>query len=832
MHDDLRRFSTQAFPEALREAALNEVLAKVRLRCAEQHGARSGSATPLSAHVTSRRSPLGSVFITLASSPQTLVSAGRRAHPAGRSVLLCVLLQGSATATDPEASLVLRQGSALLMDPAQEWQLQLHGDSRLLLVSLESASFLLRLVRSCSPAARHITAAHGMGALCLSMTTTLSEQVDSLAQDDLLSVEATLTDLLVTCLSHQDGDGADGAVEAQAPAAGEQPTAVQLGHLRRICRTIEARLGDAELSAQAVADAEGLSTRYLQKLFQVSATSFGEYLRERRLERCRLDLANRSLQHFSIAELCFRWGFGDAANFSRAFTARYGLPPKAYRSRPTPEHDLPGQRGRPSPSDAAAQSGGAETAAPRAAHTAHSPFQTLLRDHARYAQALALVPKRSAHPPGPAGEVSPPQHYYLPVSDKTVHWGYLSRSLKPVLSVRSGDVVTIEALTQHASDDWERMIEGDAGAESVFHWTAEQKAVDRRGAGPMDASIFGRGAGEGFGVHICTGPVYVHEAEPGDVLEIRILDVQPRPSCSPAHHGRIFGSNAAAWWGFHYRDQITEPRQREVVTIYEIDHAQQDEPVAQAVYSFRWTPQTDPFGVVHKTIDYPGVPVDPDSIVKHFGVLRKARVPLRPHFGMLAVAPREAGMIDSIPPSYFGGNLDNWRAAKGSTIYLPVSVPGALFSVGDPHASQGDSELCGTAIECSLTGSFELRVHKRGRIGNRFLAELDSPFLETPTEWVLQGFSFTDHLNELGPDAQSQVYKKSSLERAMRDAFHKTRRYLMLAHDLDEDEAVSLISVAVDFAVTQVVDGNWGVHAVIRKALFPPELADMPPAGS
>src|SRR5256885_16846212 len=77
-------------------------------------------------------------------------------------------------------------------------------------------------------------------------------------------------------------------------------------------------------------------------------------------------------------------------------------------------------------------------------------------------------------------------------SDKTVHWGYLSRSLKPVLSVRSGDVVTMETLTQHASDDWERMIEGDPGAESVFHWTAAQKAVDRRGAGPMDASIYGR----------------------------------------------------------------------------------------------------------------------------------------------------------------------------------------------------------------------------------------------------------------------------------------------------------------------------------------------------
>ena len=70
-------------------------------------------------------------------------------------------------------------------------------------------------------------------------------------------------------------------------------------------------------------------------------------------------------------------------------------------------------------------------------------------------------------------------------------------------------------------------------------------------------------------------------------------------------------------------------------------------------------------------------------------------------------------MVDSIPPSYTGGNIDNWRIGKGATLYYPVAVPGALFSVGDPHASQGDSELCGTAIECSLTGTFQLILHKK-----------------------------------------------------------------------------------------------------------------------
>jgi len=323
-------------------------------------------------------------------------------------------------------------------------------------------------------------------------------------------------------------------------------------------------------------------------------------------------------------------------------------------------------------------------------------------------------------------------------------------------------------------------------------------------------------------VHICTGPVHVRGAEPGDVLEVRILDIRARPSCHPQHRGKLFGSNAAAWWGYQYHDLLTEPKKREVVTLYELQ-TDVAEPYAKAVYSFRWTPQTDPDGVRHETIDYPGVPVDPASVDKRYGVLAKARVPIRPHFGLLAVAPKESGLIDSVPPGYFGGNLDNWRAGKGARLFLPVSVEGALFSVGDPHASQGDGEVCGTAIECSLTGSFQLVLHKRAQIADDFLADLNHPFLDAEDAWVVQGFSFANHLAELGAQAQTQVYQKSSLDLAMRDAFRKARRYLMQAHGLDEDEALSLMSVAVDFGVTQVADGNWGVHAVIRKAIFPPQ---------
>jgi acetamidase/formamidase len=410
-------------------------------------------------------------------------------------------------------------------------------------------------------------------------------------------------------------------------------------------------------------------------------------------------------------------------------------------------------------------------------------------------------------------------HYHVRATDKSVHWGYFSKKLAPVVTVNSGDFVTLEAVTHHAYDDFERMIQGDPGVEAIFYWDKKRKGVDRRGAGPMDASLFGRGAGEGLGVHICTGPVAVKGAEPGDILEVRILDVKPRPCANPSFKGKAFGSNAAAWWGFHYKDLIEEPKQREVITIYEVD-ATGERDWAKAVYNFRWIPQTDPYGKVHKTIDYPGVPVNHAFTKKNFGILKNVRVPIRPHFGTMGLAPAEADMVDSIPPSYTGGNIDDYRIGKGATMYYPVSVPGGLFSVGDPHASQGDSELCGTAIECSLTGTFQLILHKKASLPGTPLEKLNYPLLETQTEFVVHGFSFANYLAELGPKAQSDIYSKSSTDLALRDAFRKMRHFLMTTQKLTEDEAISLMSVAVDFGVTQVVDGNWGIHAIVKKSIF------------
>lgn len=441
---------------------------------------------------------------------------------------------------------------------------------------------------------------------------------------------------------------------------------------------------------------------------------------------------------------------------------------------------------------------------------------------ASFALMLLAGPTAAVAAP-PAACATPPkasQHHHIPANAETVHWGYFSKNLKPVLAVHSGDLVTIETLTHHANDDAERMIKGDPGAESVFGWTKDKKNVDRRGAGPMDASVYGRGAGEGFGVHILTGPIYVCGAEPGDILEVRILDARPRPSGNPKYKGKSFGSNAAAWWGYHYKDLIEDPKPREVITIYEVETDGETD-WAQAIYNFRWVPQTDPFGVVHEIIDYPGVPVDHSIIKEKHGILNGIRIPLRLHFGTLGLAPDEQDIVDSIPPSNFGGNIDDWRIGKGGTMYYPVAVEGALLSAGDSHAAQGDSELAGTAIEMSLTGVFQLVLRKKKDQAGTILEGLDFPLLETNTEWVVHGFSFANYLAELGDKAQQEIYSKSSIDLAMRDAFRKMRRFLMTTRGLSEDEAISLMSIAVDFGVTQVVDGNWGVHATIKKAIFP-----------
>lgn len=408
----------------------------------------------------------------------------------------------------------------------------------------------------------------------------------------------------------------------------------------------------------------------------------------------------------------------------------------------------------------------------------------------------------------PTSCVSPaggPRHYKVAASPETVHWGFYSKNLKPIISVNSQDYVTLETITHHAGDDYDRMIAGDPAIESIYNWTAEGKTISDRGPG----------------VHILTGPVYVCGAEPGDLLEVKIVDLKLRPSGNPKYAGKTFGSNAAAWWGFQYDNLEDDPKPREVITLYEMD-ATGDKAYATAAYRFKWTPQTTPDGTVHNTIDYPGIIVDHATVTEIEDTLEGVKVPLRLHLGSMGVAPSEADVVDSIPPSYFGGNLDNRNIVMGTAMYYPVAVPGALFSGGDAHASQGDSELNGTAIETSITGVFQFVLHKQADLAGTLLEGVNYPLLETPDAWIIHGFTFPNYLEALGADAQKEIYGLSSLDPALKDSSAKLRDFLMNGMNLTEDEAFSLISVGADFAITQVVDGNWGVHGIVPKGIFDP----------
>lgn len=601
-----------------------------------------------------------------------------------------------------------------------------------------------------------------------SFLTTIADAMESGTSGVLAALEITLGEIMPMTLGLEAGS-----------------RATRAGLRRRILRALEEQLHDPLLAVQRFAESQGLSVRAVQKLLLDEGRSFSQHIRQRRLDRAAEALADPAQSAITVAEIGFRVGFTDPAHFSRAFRHHHGVAPNVYRAdalatRRRTTSGVPPNRGHPRP-------------------VAHPD---------------GIIPDRHAPPPRRDAVT----HHHLRATPETVHWGYFSRDLPPVLTVRSGDTVTVETLTQHASDDATRMINGDDDAEAVFRWTDADKAIDRRGAGPLDASIYGRGAGEGFGVHILTGPIMIEQAMPGDIVEVEILDIAPRPSRSAGAEGRCFGSNAASWWGRQYGDLLTGPRPREIVTIYEIAECA-GAPCAHAIYRFRWTPQRDPAGVMHETIDYPGVPVDPATIRPEHDILTGIHVPLRLHFGTIALAPDHPGPVDSVPPSCFGGNIDNWRLGAGSRIFLPVAVAGALLSIGDPHAAQGDGEISGTALECSLTGTIRIRLHTRG-LADVLLRDLTYPLIETPENWIIQGFSEPDYLADLGAGAQSDIYRRASLDTAWRDAFRKARRFLMSAHGLDEDEAISLLSVAVDFGITQVVDGNWGVHAIVPKALF------------
>ena len=247
-------------------------------------------------------------------------------------------------------------------------------------------------------------------------------------------------------------------------------------------------------------------------------------------------------------------------------------------------------------------------------------------------------------------------------------------------------------------------------------------------------------ADKSAGPHPMTGPIFVEGAAPGDTLEVRILAIE---------FLHPFGIAAFSPGGG------TLPA--------EFPYA--------GLKLLRWHPGDD-----------------------HVEFAPGVRLPFAPFFGSIGVAPPVlSGRVGSGPPGWFGGNMDNKDLVAGSTLYLPVHVPGALLSIGDGHARQGDGEVSGSALETSLRGTIEARVRKGAR--------LRWPRAETPTHYMTMG---------LDPD----------LNEAARIATSEMVDFLVAEKHLSRDEAYMLCSLAADLHVTQTVDGTKGVHAMMAKSIF------------
>jgi acetamidase/formamidase len=308
-------------------------------------------------------------------------------------------------------------------------------------------------------------------------------------------------------------------------------------------------------------------------------------------------------------------------------------------------------------------------------------------------------------------------HHHLKASVETCRWGLFDAAHAPVLRVDSGDRVTIDTVSGGP----------DVLPPAGFHVPPELLDIHQR----LERHLPG---------HIITGPVYVNGAEPGDTLEVRVLDVRLRQD-----------------WGYNF--------------IRPLAGTLPDEFDARQLMN---------------------IPLDAQRLVGRlpWGL----DLPLHPFFGVLGVAPPvHWGRISTIVPRAHGGNLDNKELRPGASLYLPVHVPGALFSCGDGHAAQGDGEVCTTAIETALQGEFELVLHKQ--------TGLAYPRAQTPTHWITMG---------MDPDLDQ------CLAMALRDMI----RLLVELDGLSREQAYALCSLAVDFRITQSVNVHRGVHGMLAKSLL------------
>ncbi|MEM1310405.1 MAG: acetamidase/formamidase family protein, partial [Cyanobacteria bacterium P01_H01_bin.153] len=191
------------------------------------------------------------------------------------------------------------------------------------------------------------------------------------------------------------------------------------------------------------------------------------------------------------------------------------------------------------------------------------------------------------------------------------------------------------------------------------------------------------------------------------------------------------------------------------------------------------------------------IPLDLKQGVAEFPEDSGIAIPIKPIFGIMGVATSDER--SSVPPGFYGGNIDNPELVAGTTLFLPVSLPGALFSIGDGHAAQGDGEVCGTAIETSMNGTIRLTVRQD--------LQINFPIAETATDIITTGYAPT-------------------LDEALQIALHSMVDLMVATTQLSEKEAYCLCSMAANFRITQVVNSpQKGIHGLLPKSLFQQKLS-------
>jgi AraC-like DNA-binding protein len=253
----------------------------------------------------------GAEFTRLASSPQRI--AGRYPRQS-KGVWVSALTHGEAELEVEGRRVSIRPGALLFGPTGAPASVDYRTPFRQLFVKLPRAAVHPRLAQPTGLGVGHIDAGTGSARLLFSLMSAAADALDDLSPDDLRPLEMAVTEFLVSCLAQRPG--------ASTPSL-----------LSRIRQTVEARLSEATLDIEQVAAAHRISPRYLQKLFKAADDTFGRYLLERRLERCRAELASALHAKASISEICFRWGFNGSAHFSRVFRDRFDASPREYRRR-------------------------------------------------------------------------------------------------------------------------------------------------------------------------------------------------------------------------------------------------------------------------------------------------------------------------------------------------------------------------------------------------------------------------------------------------------------------------------------------------------------------